>query len=234
MSRFNTSQSIGDIVAGLPKAADVFKKFKIDFCCGGHRLLGEAISEQKLDAGLVLNELDKAYEEAQRLKDQADYREMPSVDLMDYIINTHHAFLNRNLPVISELVNTILRVHGSNHRELFQVHKLFHSLKTELEQHLIKEEELLFPMVREYEQKPSNELLEEVRRVARETEDEHESAGGILKELRKAAGNYEIPADVCGTFRKTYEMLQELESDLFQHIHLENNILFKRLGIMIQ
>ena len=156
---------------------------------------------------------------------------MSSSDMIDYIISKHHAFLKRNMPEVSELATTILRVHGANHNELFSVHKLFHTLKAELDQHMIKEEELLFPLIKEYENKPSKELLGKISKVMKETEDEHETAGGVLKELRKVTDQYKIPDDVCGTFRKTYEMLQEVEADLFQHIHLENNILFRRMCI---
>jgi regulator of cell morphogenesis and NO signaling len=233
MSQFDTAQSIGDIVSAMPMASEVFRKYNIDFCCGGHRPLADAIKEQGLNESEVLKSLDEAYEETKKLSNQTDFRSMSNSELIDYVVNKHHAFLNKNLPIISELATTILRVHGPHHSELFDVHKHFHSLKAELEQHLIKEETLLFPMIKEYEKNPSDELLEKVKKVTKETEDEHESAGGILKELRKVTKEYAIPDDVCGTFEKTYEMLQEVEADLFQHIHLENNILFRRLGITV-
>jgi len=111
------------------------------------------------------------------------------------------------------------------------VHKLFHTLKTELEQHLIKEEEILFPMIKRYEAEPSDDLYKNMKETTAETEEEHEAAGDILKELREITAEYTVPQDGCGTYRRTFEILEELEADLFQHIHLENNILFHRLGI---
>ncbi|MFZ5969632.1 MAG: DUF542 domain-containing protein, partial [Bacillota bacterium] len=146
MNTFNTSQSIGEIVSMMPKASEVFKEYNIDFCCGGHRPLSQAISEQKLNSREVLHKLDEAYEETRKFANQVDFRKMSPGELIDYIVNTHHAFVKRILPELSELTTKILRVHGPNHSDLFKVHKLFHNLKTELEQHLIKEEEILFPM----------------------------------------------------------------------------------------
>lgn len=230
MSTFNTSQNIGDIVSIMPKAGEVFKKYDIDFCCGGNRPLSEAIRKQNLDEQEILRSLDEAYGETEKYAGQTDFRKMSPSELVDYIVNTHHVFVKAILPELSELTTKILRVHGTNHGELFKVHKLFNTLKTELEQHLIKEEELLFPMIKAYDKEPSKELLNRIDTLAKETEDEHESAGSVLKELRKVTEGYKVPKDGCSTFHLTYNKLEELEADLFQHIHLENNILFKEIG----
>lgn len=231
MNTFNTSQSIGDIVSMMPKASEVFKKYNIDFCCGGNRPLVEAIRGQQLDEQEVLKKLDEAYEETRKYTERVDFRQMAPGELIDYIVNTHHVFVKRILPELSELTAKVLRAHGANHSDLFKVHKLFHTLKSELEQHLIKEEEILFPLIKEYDIEPSEELLNRIGKVMKETEDEHETAGDVLKELRRVTGEYRVPEDGCSSFSLTYEKLQELEADLFQHIHLENNILFKGLGL---
>lgn len=234
MKTFNTSQSIGEIVSIMPKASDIFKKYGIDFCCGGHRPLADAIREQNLDEEELLDRLEEAYKETRQLSERSDFRTMPLSDLIDHVVSTHHSYLNRALPELSDLTTTILRVHGQNHPDLFRVHKLFHNLKLELEQHLIKEETLLFPLIKEYENGPTEGLLKRISLVVRETEEEHEAAGDILKELRRVTEDYILPADGCATYGKTFKGLQELESDLFQHIHLENNILFTRLGVEIK
>ncbi len=233
MSRFSSSHSIGEIVSEMPKAGDIFKEYRIDFCCGGNRPLKEAIKEQGLDEAEVIGRINRAYEEVQKKSNEhLDFKMMPPSELIDHIVNTHHAYLRRELPQISDYVNTILRVHGKAHGDvLFKVHKLFHTLKADLEQHLIKEEEILFPMIKDYDNKPSMEMVNRVASVIRELEDEHEGAGGILKELREITGNFTAPEDGCGTYRLTFQKLEELESDLFQHIHLENNILFRAFGV---
>jgi regulator of cell morphogenesis and NO signaling len=161
---------------------------------------------------------------------KTDWNLAPFGQLIDHIINTHHAFLVKNLPRLSELTAKILRVHGAGYQELSKVYRLFHSLKMELEQHLIKEEEVVFPLIKEFEKAPSLETLNAAERVIEELEAEHEGAGDILKELRKVTSDYAIPADTCNTYVLTYNLLEELEGDLFKHIHLENNILFPRLS----
>lgn len=233
MSKFSSSQTLGDIVSAMPKAGDIFKEYRIDFCCGGNRPLQEAIREQGLNEAEVIGRLDKAYEEMQKYtKEQVDFKIMPPSELIDYIVNTHHSYLRRELPQISDYVSKILQVHGKNHGDvLFKVHKLFNTLKADLEQHIIKEEEILFPMIKEYDSKPSTDMVNKIASQIRETEDEHEGAGDILKELREITSNFTIPEDGCRTYSLTFQKLEELESDLFQHIHLENNILFKAFGV---
>ena len=109
------------------------------------------------------------------------------------------------------------------------MHKLFNNLKTELEEHLIKEEEMLFPKIREAQNNPASGNGEEIRKLVNETEEEHETAGAVLKELRDITSDYTVPADGCPTYRLVYDKLQELEADLFEHIHLENNVLFPKI-----
>jgi regulator of cell morphogenesis and NO signaling len=146
----------------------------------------------------------------------------PSV-LSDYIEDTHHSYLREVMPQISDLLGTVIRVHGKNHPELFEVYRLYGALKTDLEQHLLKEETMLFPAFT-----ASDENRGEVEKLATVIIKEHEAAGAILNELRNVTGNYRLPEDACGTFHRVYDLLQELEKDLHQHIHLENNILLKK------
>ena len=208
----------------------MFLEYRIDFCCGGNRPLAEAIEEKNLDANEILDLLNKRYEEFQNKNEEfTDWvKEKPS-RLIDYIVDKHHAYLNEELPNISELVKTILRVHGKTHNELFEVHKLFSILKSELEEHLIKEEELLFPLIKEYELNNNNVNKQQVLDALNELEEEHDRAGDVIKKLMEITNHYTAPSDGCTTFNLTYKKLMELEKDLFQHIHLENNILFKNI-----
>ncbi|AFM41603.1 iron-sulfur cluster repair di-iron protein [Desulfosporosinus acidiphilus SJ4] len=231
MTQFQANQKIGTIVSAFPGAADLFKKYKIDFCCGGDRLLLQAIQDQNLNEIEILSQLNQMYEEARNKETVIkDWTREPSEDLIDHIVNTHHAYLQLELPKISELTTKILRVHGVNHPELVKVHKLFHELKTELDQHLIKEEVIEFPLIKEYVRTTNPETLTKVMEAIGELETEHEGAGRILKELRKITNDYHVPDDACNSFGLTYHKFQDLESDIFQHIHLENNILFPRLA----
>ncbi len=231
MEDFKSNQSVGEIVSIMPGASEIFKQYKIDFCCGGDRLLIDAIKENKLDEEEVLKRLNEASEANEKIKEGGkDFREMSPGDLIEYIKNTHHVYVKKTLPGLSELTTKIMSVHGANHVALFQVHELFSMLKAELERHLVKEEEILFPQIKEYGSDPGPELLASINKVKSELENEHEGAGNILKELRRITEDYKVPKDGCNTYIETFEKIKELESDLFEHIHLENNILFKKLG----
>lgn len=228
---FSSSEKIGDIVARFPKAGEIFTEYAIDFCCGGYRSLSEAIKEQGLDEEEVLGRLGKSYQDTLgHDRKDIDWRQEPTIKLITHILNTHHVYMHRELPQLSDLVTTILRVHGASHGEvLLKVHRLFHNLKMEIDQHLIKEEEIVFPLIGDYAENPTSSQLKRIVDMNNELMKEHDGAGDVLKELRKITDQYSVPEDGCPTYMKTYKKLEDLESDLFQHIHLENNILFPRL-----
>ena len=228
MGKFNSLQKIGEIAAKFPKASEIFKENKIDFCCGGERPLIDAIKERGLDETKVMNDINNLYEQFAN-SGEKDWQGAPFNELVEHIINKHHGYLWDELPKTSKLATTILRVHGEHHPELLNVHKLFNTLKMDLESHLTKEETLQYPAINAYLETKSKADLEKAIKVIDELEEEHTEAGDILKELRKITDDYKTPCDVCETFELTYKKLQEMESDLFQHIHLENNILFPRL-----
>jgi regulator of cell morphogenesis and NO signaling len=229
MEKWFTEQSlIGDIVAQFPKASDLFKSYKIDFCCGGQRPLQEAIKERGLDEKAILEELNTLYaqslEKANRNWKEASYRE-----LIDHIIGKHHRYLAEELPQLSPYVTKVLRVHGMHHPHLVQVHKLFNELKTELEQHTVKEETYAFPLILQFEETPTPENRETMKQVVRELVNEHDVAGDIIKTIREITNDFIPPEDACGTYRLVYNRLEALEEDLLEHIHLENNVLFPRV-----
>jgi len=230
MRKFDSNQKIGDIVAIFPKAADLFMEYRIDFCCGGNRPLKEAIAESGLNEDEIISRLNELYNEfAGQNENEKDWRKEPLEDLVNHILIRHHAYLWSELPRISELTTKILRVHGKGHPELFNAHKLFHAVKTELEEHLVKEEAFQYPAIRNYEESGGKEDLNEAVEIIKELEDGHSNAGNILKELRSVTNDYTLPDDACATYELTFKKLQELEADVFRHVHLENNILFPRL-----
>lgn len=230
MTTFTSADTVGEIVARMPRASEVFKRHGVDFCCGGHKPLAEAVVLANASEIQVLTELEEAYNEMQANKElHRDWKTAPLRELVDHIVDTHHTYLQRVLPELSQVTTTVLRAHGANHSELARVHKLFHTLKMELEQHLITEEEVLFPLIYKYADTGSKEHLERAVTTIQQLEDEHETAGGVLKELRQITEQYKVPGDACGTYETMLYRLQELEADIFQHIHLENNILHPRL-----
>ncbi|MGM0878139.1 MAG: iron-sulfur cluster repair di-iron protein [Bacillota bacterium] len=227
---FNGSTKTGDIVTKFPKASQLLKEYRIDFCCGGNRPIQEAIEERNLNKDEVLTKLNSLYNETQALnKKEVNWEEKSYTDLIDYVVNVHHAYLYKVLPELAGFVTKVYRVHGAHHPELKEVYTLFQNLKLELEHHLIQEEERVFPKVKTYEQTRSEADRNDVLQTIDTLEKEHEAAGNILKELRKVTKDFQLPEGACTTYTLTYLKLDELESDLFQHIHLENNIMFPRL-----
>lgn len=222
MNNYWNEQEIGAIVTRLPAAADLFKANKLDYCCGGHRLLGTVLDEQKLDAAAIGSQLDRLETAARQTAGRTDFTAMSSDELTGYIETRHHTYLNENLPILGEILGVVLKAHGRNHPELFRLHSLYGQLRTDLEQHLIKEEELLFPLLNNGQAADAAAV-----RLAVEIKNEHEGAGQLLKSMRQLSNDYTVPDDACPTFGRLYKGLVELESDIFQHIHLENNILLQ-------
>lgn len=226
MINLSTYRTVGDLSSAFPQSISVLKEFGIDFCCGGNRELSQVLAEQKISEELFLKKLSDLREERDEKAAEQDFQKMSPPVLSAYIEDTHHDYLRRTLPETEELLTKVLRVHGKNHPELFSVYRLFGRLKADLGQHLIKEETMLFPLLSEKEENRT-----EVSGIASEILDEHEAAGEILRELRRVTGDYSLPEDACRSFQRAYSMLEEIEDDLHQHIHLENNILLREFAL---
>jgi regulator of cell morphogenesis and NO signaling len=211
------NSTIGQIAARYPKATEVFRSHGIDFCCGGGRRLSEALDEAKLNIEEVLEGLEELVKKQDGTEE--NYFDMSPAVLTTYIEDTHHDYLRQVLPEAGELLYTLVRVHGMKHRELYDIYKVYGQLKTDLEQHLMKEEQLLFPILGE------NKNIEEIGRLSKEIKEEHEAAGELLRKLRVLTDGYQVPQGGCSTYKKTFGLLEAIEKDLHQHIHLENNVL---------
>lgn len=226
---FNEQSIVSDIVTQFPKSSDLFKSYRIDFCCGGNRPLSEAIEKRDLSKKEVLQRLNDLYEENESLNQmQINWDTASSSELIDHIVQKHHRYLQEELPNLSPYVTKVMKVHGGNQPHLKDIHKLFNELKMDLEQHTLKEENENFPLIMQYEEKPSEEQLQTIATALTNLEDEHSHAGEILRKLREITNDYSPPEGACGTYRLVYNRLEELEAETFQHIHLENNILFPR------
>ncbi|MCA1031042.1 iron-sulfur cluster repair di-iron protein [Bacillus timonensis] len=227
---FNEQSIVAEVVTKFPKASDLFKSYRIDFCCGGNKPLGEAIKERNLSSVEVIEKLNQFYQEVKQLNETIiDWNESSYSELIDYIISKHHCYLNEELPQLSPYVTKVLRVHGGHQPHLATIHQLFNRLRTELEHHTISEESEVFPKILDYETTPSPNKLIQLKKLIHELEDEHSEAGAILRELREVTNDFTPPPGACGTYRLVYQRLEVLEADLFEHIHLENNVLFPRV-----
>jgi len=219
--------SIGEMVALDFRKAEVFKKYGIDFCCGGKASLSETCKEKGIDRILLEMELKKTT--LAPIDPSQDFNNWEPSFLCDYIINTRHKYVLKTLPELVFYTQKIAAVHGEHHPELLEVADLFETINNELLQHLKKEEEVLFPAIKEAfsASGPSGHktiIASEIERMSAE----HELAGGAMDRINQITGNYEVPDDGCSTYHVSFKMLSQFEDDLHRHVHLENNILYPK------
>ncbi|MDN3015100.1 iron-sulfur cluster repair di-iron protein [Paenibacillus sp. BSR1-1] len=225
---FTSTTLVKDIVNELPKTSDVFKKNRIDFCCGGNIPLLEAVAQNGLNMDNLLEELKIVFEKYEHEeKDVEVWTESDSNTIIDHIISNYHRTSEEELTMLSPYVTKVSRVHGNNHPELLKVYELFYELKKELIEHMKKEEAIVFPLIRKIAD-GTIENKEEAINLVNELEKEHDHAGEILRQIRAVTSDFTLPLDACGTYRLVYARLEALESLTFMHVHLENNILFPR------
>ena len=217
----NENTTVAEIAAASLAAVRVFERLEIDYCCGGKRPLAEVCHQKGYDAQAVRRELDEAAKE--NTDGTRDWNTAPLGELINHIVNTHHAYLNRELPALSARLEKVYRVYNQKYGDtLLGLPEVFGYLRSELETHMQKEEMLLFPAIAAH--RPFDALANAVGIM----EAEHESAGKALVKIREITHNFQIPAYACVTYRALINGLQELEEDLHIHIHLENNVLFPR------
>lgn len=224
-------ETVGQIAAKDIRKAEVFKKYGIDFCCGGKKSLKQACEEKGLDASIVEAALENA-SEAPKVSENYD-RWKPDF-LADYIYNKHHQYYYDEAPVIGDLLTKVVGHHGEKYPQLQEAYRLFVTLAQELNSHFAKEEKVLFPFIKALVRAKQAGNIEELKNQfsiegpIQMMESDHDAAGEILAELNEVTDNYTAPEGACNSFQFLYRKLKELEEDLHQHIHLENNILFPK------
>ena len=229
MSQTLIESTVGQLVVERPSRARVFERLGIDYCCGGKKPLVRAIQEQGLDVTSVVAELEKEQagggEPAER-----NWATASLTDLCDHIESTHHAYLKDELPRLAFLTHKIASRHGDRRPALVEVHRVFTALKAEMESHMAKEEQILFPLCRKLDvadvlpTSHCGSVNNPIQVMIRE----HEDAGGALSKIRALTDDFALPADACNTYRATFDSLRHLERDMHQHVHKENNILFPK------
>jgi regulator of cell morphogenesis and NO signaling len=241
MQTRNTAATVSEMVREDYRIADVFRKWGINYCCGGNTALDEVCRLQSLDAGKVREDIQKAIQtlnisSALRFDDW-------SVDfLVDYITNVHHAYLRQVMPALQQLVSSsFIEGHKKQYPYLGKVLEVFEALTEEVMEHTQKEEESIFPYFKQisnaYNRKESYGALF-VRTLSKPFDQiesvEHKRIAALLIALRNATNNYTFAANVCTNHQVIFHKLQELDADLVQHKHLENNVLFPKVRIMEQ
>lgn len=229
MSTLSAQKTVGELVRERPGRARVFEDLGIDYCCGGKKPLAEACAKKGHDIDQVLASI-REVDASGSVEDATDYVSMPLDELADHIVETHHAFLVRELPRLQEMSAKVARVHGDKDGRLIELAAAVHAVADELSSHMMKEERILFPVIRQLAQTdslppmPFGTLANPIRAM----EAEHDTAGSGLEDMRRLSDAYTPPDWACNTYRALLDGLHELELDLHQHIHKENNILFPR------
>ncbi|HMB93856.1 MAG TPA: iron-sulfur cluster repair di-iron protein [Rhodothermales bacterium] len=230
-------RTVGELVAEDYRKAEVFKRYGIDFCCGGGRTVQDACAKKGVDYEELASSL-RTVAASERTAPALNFKEWDPGFLADYIVNIHHVYVRENLPLLKQFTTKVARVHGEAHPEVVEIARLFDELAQELDQHMIKEETVLFPHVKRlttaYKQGTTltSPPFGTVQNPIRMMEHEHDQAGAIMHEIRRLSNDFTPPEGACTTYRVTYAKLQEFEDDLHQHVHLENNILFPKTAAL--
>ena len=221
-------KTVASYVTENIKTAHVFKKYGIDFCCGGNISVEKACKKYNVNYLTLENELSSV----DVIKDVIeDYNKWELDFLMIYIENVHHLYIKENLPLISQYANKVAKVHGDKYPEVVEVNKLFHVIANELISHLQKEEQILFPFIKQLvlakkeKRKNAAPSFQTINNPIVMMEHEHDYVGNVMKQIAKLTDSYSPPEGACNTFKALYAKLKEFEQDLHKHVHLENNIL---------
>lgn len=222
--------TVAQIVSKNIKSAHIFKKYGIDFCCGGGVSVAAACDKVGVDSTLVFNELSELNSDVNR---SHDYQKWSLDYLIMHIENIHHSYVKEALPMLVQYAEKVARVHGGRYDELLEIKDLVEALSMELMSHLLKEERVLFPVITSMVQNNTMDnsevaLHNNISMPIEVMMGEHESAGDMLKSISTLTQGYQPPVGACNTFRAFYAKLEEFEQDLHLHIHLENNILFPK------
>ncbi|MDD3772057.1 MAG: iron-sulfur cluster repair di-iron protein [Weeksellaceae bacterium] len=225
-------ETIGEISAKDLRKAEVFKKYGIDFSCGGNKTLKQACDEKGLEVEKVEKELNQAVDNV--LENQVNYADWDVDFLVDYVKNIHHNYARKYLPELKQYATKVAQVHGDAHPELLPLKDKVDSLYTNLEHHLKEEETVLFPLVKKiFEAKKENNIHLKYdngnfEKLSQQLEKEHFDFVRVFEEIHQLTQEFALPEDACASYKLLFQMLQEFEKDLQLHFHIENNILFPK------
>jgi len=229
-----TDVTVRDVATEFPQSTRLFEQLKIDYCCGGNQRIAEACASAGVDVDQLMQMLAPLTQSNPTGDDASTFQNISLAELVTHIVDTHHVFTNSEIDRLQSLAAKVLAAHGGNHPELVTLNELVTRLAAELKPHMFKEEQILFPYIVNIEEAANGKRsvpfapFGTVNNPIRMMMMEHDAAGTILRELRALTSDYKVPADACISYQTLYQALDELEKDLHQHIHLENNILFPK------
>lgn len=221
-------RTIGELVAERPARARVFEGFHIDYCCGGKKPLADACQAKGIDPQVVLNMLAIVDENAPA--QERDWNKATITELCDNVESTHHAYLKENFPRLEFLARKVADRHGDHLPDLIALRDTFLAMKDEMETHMLKEEQILFPLCRKLDRGDAAAASHRgsVQNPIRVMMQEHDHTGAALEKIRELTNGFVPPEGACNTFRAYYDALAELERDMHRHVHKENSVLFPK------
>lgn len=221
------NKTIAEIVAQNFQTAAIFNKYGIDFCCGGKKSLKNVCDEKSLNITTLIDELNRV---STRTNNAENYNAWSLTFMIDYIVQVHHQYIYDSIPIIKQYADKVTSVHGHKHPELEIIRNLFYEVAHQLETHLPKEEQILFPFIKKAE--ANNDVhsatIGNIQNPIKMMEIEHEHVGDIFHKIASLTNHYKIPNDACNTYQVYFLKLEEFDNDLHKHVHLENNILFPK------
>ena len=229
---FTETTRVREIVAANPGAVKVLEQAGVDYCCGGEKSLHDACMHTGVSSEEILKRLEENRKQAR--PEEANWAAASLSTLTQHIRDRHHKYVREAVPRVRALAAKVSAKHGANHTELPEIEKRFFDLGAELYMHMQKEEQILFPYIETLERAAGGNgsveppFFQSVRNPIHSMMHDHDSAGEALRAMRKLSSGYQAPADGCESYRELYRSLEEFETDLHTHIHLENNILFPR------
>ncbi|MFN8359584.1 MAG: iron-sulfur cluster repair di-iron protein [Candidatus Kapaibacterium sp.] len=225
------TKSLARIVADDFRAAEVFERYNLDFCCKGKRPLDVACREKGIDLSGIMTELSSLPEEPGNHQRYADWS---SEFLADYIVQQHHSYVRTMIPMIEMHLQKVVRAHGAKHPEVIEIQSLFQKMSGELLGHIMHEETTVFPLIKKLtllQELSADDLLlrQELVGAIDMLDEDHRAAGDTLAVIQTLTNSFTPPPGACTTFRVLYQELKAFQEDMFRHIHLENNILFPKV-----
>lgn len=228
MLNITAETTIGDIVRTAPATSRIFDSLKIDFCCGGKKSLADSCKERGLDVNTVVAMLAAIGQMDQASGTNVDG--MTLTELCEHIQEAHHAYLREELSRLDFMTRKVLAVHGEHEPRLIELRKVFEGFNAEMTTHTDEEDESVFPAICELEVKEAGERTSKLNlaETLAKMEHEHDSAGEALEKFHDLTDNFTAPEWACNTFRALYDALKQLDGNMHQHIHKENNVLFPK------
>ncbi len=231
-----SGMTLFQIINGNTRAAAIFEKYNIDLANNGTKTIRQVCEEKSILSNDVFNDLDEVVDFKVEIPEKIDDWELDAI--VDYIINNHHKYVKTMIPVITTHTEKIAASYGKEHPEMVEVARIFSAVYKELKQHMMKEEEIIFPYIKYLVKVKSGSAKFEkpyfgrVGNPINMMELEHQSVGEDMYTIRKLLNNYAETENDNETYKLSVKELKEFEEDHLKHVHLENHLLFPKAVLL--